>query len=325
MEISRKNFNVPVHVASILSTFSEWKWSRNARLRARRCWEGQRILLESYKNKKLKGRILFINYMVLRYTGHRTDQDTCRIQAVKHRKFGHLKYWEDGNKQRPCSTLFCFNALCQFTPLLNFRLLIFGLLPFGCFICVFYLRFSHLRPFLWGSNLGLLTVTWYRTFINLTEIALYYEDGGNSFLRNGDTGLSNCKSLYYCDINLLEAWVGLPVVEADGTSQLRSSNSVYCSEKKWSYVSDLLVHRTFFSSSAPWSAALLAFHLNISPYWSPLSSARAIPVKGSCWFISVAYIYSSHLIMNTACKNTTEIAWGCFETYKLSQRCFNPS
>jgi len=95
--------------------------------------------------------------------------------------------------------------------------------------------------------------------------------------------------------------------------------------KKCSYVSDLLVHRTFFSSSAPWSAALLAFHLNIPPYWSPLSSTRAIPVKGNCWFIRVAYIYSSPLLMNTACKDTIEIAWGCFETYKLSQRWFSPS
>lgn len=58
-------------------------------------------------------------------------------------------------------------------------------------------------------------------------------------------------------------------------------------EKKCNYVSDLLVHITFFSSSAPWSAAVLAFHLNIPPYWSPLSSTRAIPVKGNCWFVGL--------------------------------------
>jgi hypothetical protein len=33
-----------MHIASILSTFSEWNWTKNARLRAGICGGGQRIL-----------------------------------------------------------------------------------------------------------------------------------------------------------------------------------------------------------------------------------------------------------------------------------------
>jgi len=104
------------------------------------------------RQRKLKGRILFIKYVVLRFTGRQTEKETCGIQVEKHRKFGHLKYWEDAIKQMPCFTLFSFNAPWQFTPLLNFRSHIFGLLPFSWFICVFYLRLSHLRPFFEDQN-----------------------------------------------------------------------------------------------------------------------------------------------------------------------------
>jgi len=49
---------------------------------------------------------------------------------------------------------FPFNAPCQFTHLLNFRRLIFSLLPFSLFICFFYFLLSHLRPFFEDQNSG---------------------------------------------------------------------------------------------------------------------------------------------------------------------------
>jgi hypothetical protein len=45
-----------------------------------------------------------------------------------------------------CYTPFCFNALCQFKPLLNLRSLIFGLTPFG------WLLFIVLTSYFWWKH-----------------------------------------------------------------------------------------------------------------------------------------------------------------------------
>jgi hypothetical protein len=51
--------------------------------------------------------------------------------------FQHSKFQiAERNTSRHCLKLFCFNASCQFTPLLNLRSYVFGLTPFGCFLYV---------------------------------------------------------------------------------------------------------------------------------------------------------------------------------------------
>jgi hypothetical protein len=74
------------------------------------------------------------------------------------------------NTPRFCFMLFCFNAPCQFTPLLNLRCLLFGFMRFGRFICIslslflweyyFLFRPFWFSPTFSGTQLGRKTGTW---------------------------------------------------------------------------------------------------------------------------------------------------------------------
>jgi hypothetical protein len=109
-------------------------------------------VVKTDKDKKLQGKLVFMKYMFLWFTGRQTDKDTHRIRL---KNVGNSDIWNtekmDINRGLVLH-FFCFISPCQFTPLLNFRRLIFGLMPFVWFICNFYLRLSHLCPFFEDQN-----------------------------------------------------------------------------------------------------------------------------------------------------------------------------
>jgi len=49
----------------------------------------------------------------------------------------YCQYFLDASTANPCLTPFCFNAPCQFTPLLDLRSRIFGLTPFFIYALAF--------------------------------------------------------------------------------------------------------------------------------------------------------------------------------------------